>query len=210
MLGKFKETAFRLVGDTRTRKRLLWLSVAAVVLVVLALDSTPNRQVVSGTGGFTAPQPARHSSTAIVARSPIFVSIAGAVRHEGVYRLHTGDRVFSLVFMAGGFLADASQESVNLARVLIDGEQVIVGSRQSSSGSTGYSPSSTSSLNQKLPINNSSPTQLETLPGIGPTLAQRIAQYRDAHGPFRSKADLLSVPGIGPKLVAGFADSISY
>lgn len=212
MFGKFQNFFASLVADQRRRKRTLWLAVGLVVAGVFAFDSMPNQQVVAST-----PVPSLHFTSQTppsrVSGGEIWVAIAGAVKHQGVYRLHPGDRVFSLVFMAGGFLRGAAQESVNLARTLVDGEQVIVAKIQHSVGGDGEggaidTPSAAATTT--LPINRASASELEALPGIGPTLAQRIAQYRDKHGPFKSKADLLNVPGIGPKLVAGFADSIAY
>ncbi len=211
MFGKVQNLFASLVADQRRRKRALWLAVGLVVAGVFAFDSMPNQQVVAST-----PVPSLHftsqTSPSRVSGGEIWVAIAGAVKHQGVYRLHPGDRVFSLVFMAGGFLRGAAQETVNLARTLVDGEQVIVGRAQLSVGGSqsGSISSQSASGPTILPINRATASELEALPGIGPTLAQRIAQYRDKHGPFKSKADLLNVPGIGPKLVAGFADSIAY
>ena len=211
MFGKIKSLFASLLADQRRRKRVLWLAVGLVVAAVFAFDSMPTQQVAAST-----PAPSLHYASgrtpSKVSGGEIWVAIAGAVKHQGVYRLHPGDRVFSLVFMAGGFLRGAAQESVNLARTLVDGEQVIVGRAQLSFGGSqsGSISSQSASGPTILPINRATASELEALPGIGPTLAQRIAQYRDKHGPFKSKADLLNVPGIGPKLVAGFADSIAY
>lgn len=212
MLGKIQSFFASLLADQRRRKRVLWLAVGLVVAAVFAFDSMPTQQVVSSTKRAPSMHFTNQSSVSKVSGGEIWVAISGAVKHQGVYRLHPGDRVFSLVFMAGGFLRGAAQESVNLARTLVDGEQVIVAMTQSSDGGgqSGAMASSSSTATTSLPINRATASELEALPGIGPTLAQRIAQYRDKHGPFKSKADLLNVPGIGPKLVAGFADSIAY
>jgi competence protein ComEA len=129
------------------------------------------------------------------------VDVSGAVRRPGVYRLAAGSRVLQAVRRAGP-RPRADLAGVNLAARLTDGEQVIVpvrgrGGATSSAGSA--LPGTPAAL---VSLNSGTLEQLETLDGIGPALAQRIVDYRVAHGGFRSLAELDQVSGIGPARLA--------
>ena len=128
--------------------------------------------------------------------------VVGAVRKPGVYELPMGSRVIDAVKEAGGLNRNADSASVNMARIVQDGEQVFI-SRLSPAGATGASATSESD-NGLININLADATSLERLPRIGPTLAERIVAYRDAHGPFVSIDALLDVPGIGSLTLEGF------
>lgn len=160
---------------------------------------------------------------------PLTVHVAGAVANPGVYSLPPGSRVIDAVNAAGGVTAAAEPNAVNLARPLADGERFymptkeevrrsgwgwlpvvdgtgVVYSGGSGSWPTGGSGSAQSSVTGgtlpaglKLNINTATSAQLEALPGIGPTLAARIVEYRSRHGPFRAVEELLNVSGIGDK-----------
>ncbi|HEY5729490.1 MAG TPA: ComEA family DNA-binding protein [Anaerolineales bacterium] len=143
---------------------------------------------------------------------PIVVHITGAVPRPGVYALPEGARVQDVISAAGGFLAEADKEFINLARILEDGELLDVPYGE------GFSPVIPTPVpNFILPgpesdlidINTASTFELDTLPGIGPTLAQRIVEYRDTNGPFSSIDDLLNVSGIGPVNIERFKDLIT-
>jgi competence protein ComEA len=120
-----------------------------------------------------------------------------------MYQLPLGARLVDAVFAAGGLTADADNSSVNLARELSDGEQVIV-FKVGEQGSEG-----TSTQGGLVSINRAGDKQLEELPGIGPALAARIIAWREANGGFKSKNDLLKVSGIGESILAGFIDLIT-
>jgi DNA uptake protein and related DNA-binding proteins len=118
-------------------------------------------------------------------------------------RLPLGARLVDAVFAAGGLTNDADNSSVNLARELSDGEQVIV-FKVGEQGSEG-----TASAGGLVSINRAGDKQLEELPGIGPALAGRIIAWREANGGFKSKKDLLKVSGVGDSILAGFIDLIT-
>ena len=140
--------------------------------------------------------------TAVHARAPavaqLVVDVAGAVRRPGLYRLAAGTRIADAVAAAGGATAKADVTLVNLAAPLADGEQVLVPARGAAGSAAGGAPSPTAPLD----LNTASEEQLDALPGVGPATAQKIIDYRQAHGPFRSVDELEAVPGIGPSKLA--------
>ena len=139
----------------------------------------------------------------------IWVQVAGAVWLPGVYELESGTRVFQAVVEAGGFTEEADQQAVALAAPLSDGCRVyvpcigevpagtvvqpVVSSEGLSGGGTGGSTSG-----GPVSLNSATVEQLDTLPGIGPSLAQQIVDYRQSQGLFKSVEQLIEVPGIGP------------
>ncbi len=128
----------------------------------------------------------------------IVVDVVGAVHKPGVYDFAQGARVIDAVRAAGGFLPSAEPQAINLARPLVDGEQVVVPKK----GETPPGAAAGGSAQQpggKVNINSATASDFENLPGIGPVLAQKIVDYRDQHGPFRSIQDLMKVTGIGQK-----------
>jgi competence protein ComEA len=142
------------------------------------------------------------SSNSQDVKSPsIYIHVAGAVRKPGIYQLDSGSRVFDAVLLAGGFTNKANQTSVNMARILNDGEQLLV-----SSGTSNAQVQQESSL---ISLNQASSSQLEDLPGVGPALAGRMVDWRTANGGFKSKEDLLNVAGIGDKLFAAVKDLVT-
>lgn len=143
--------------------------------------------------------------------TPIVVHITGAVPRPGVYALPEGARVQDAISAAGGFLAEAEKSGINLARVLEDGEQIDIPYTEGASiviptpGLEVVDPSSTELIN----INTASQFELETLPGIGPTTAQKIIEYREENGPFATTEDIINVSGIGPGTYERIKDLIT-
>jgi competence protein ComEA len=171
----------------------------------------------SGTGAFAGTQTAT-----------IQVHVAGAVARPGVYELPAGARVNEAVSLAG-LLPEADANALNLAAPLSDGQQVIV-PRQGEAVAAGGGglppvPGTTGGIGAgstaagtaaagapaggKVNINTAPLAELDTLPGIGPTLAQRIIDYRQEKGPFRSIEDLQNVSGIGTKKFADLKDLVT-
>ena len=135
------------------------------------------------------------------------MQVAGEVARPGVYRVPAGARVNEAVQRAGGLTRRADQAGVNLVARVQDGQQVIVprrgaaGTAAASAGSGGGGAGAGGGGSSGGPVSLSSATvaQLDGLDGIGPTLAQRIVDYRQAHGGFRSVDQLRDVSGIGDK-----------
>jgi competence protein ComEA len=128
--------------------------------------------------------------------APVRVYVSGAVKSPGVYTLPPGSIVQDAVGMAGGFADGADLSSVNLAARLSDGQQVQVLLKGESRPNR--TPQAAATPSGPVNINTASASELESLPSIGPVLAQIIIQYRQEHGPFRTVDALLLVPGIGP------------
>jgi competence protein ComEA len=129
----------------------------------------------------------------LVNDAKIFVHVIGEIKRPGIYQLEPNSRIFDLIFQAGGFTEGANTASINLARELRDGEQLRV-LNVSEALSTIEVESST------ININSADAADLDRLPGIGPTLAQRIIDFRTANGAFTSINQLRKVSGIGQKL----------
>lgn len=150
-----------------------------------------------GAGGQVAPTSAVH--------------VSGAVAAPGVYELEEGARVADAVEHAGGFLEGAAENALNLARVLNDGEQVVVptAEEQAAQQAAVEASGGAAGVGGKVNINTASAEQLDTLPGVGESTAQKIIADREANGPFSSPEDLKRVSGIGDKKYAELADLIT-
>lgn len=141
----------------------------------------------------------------------IEVYICGEIAKPDVYTMKEGDRIVSLIKMAGGFTLNANQGAVNLSQKLKDEDQIIIPSKQDASiQATGQNNSSASSVsNGKININTADKSQLESLPRIGEALAQRIIDYRNSNGHFKKIEDITNVSGIGSKTFEGFKEQIT-
>jgi competence protein ComEA len=170
--------------------------VVAVVSLVLVAVNRPEPP----TGEFSVSA----NETAIeVVEQFLYVHVVGEVQSPGMYQLPIGARLVDAVFAAGGLTEDADNASVNLARELTDGEQIIV----FSISQEGQSPGTNSS--GLISLNRAGDKELEELPGIGPALAGRIIAWREANGGFKSVQDLLKVSGIGESLLSGVVDLVT-
>jgi competence protein ComEA len=139
-------------------------------------------------------------SAAPSARASVVVHVVGQVKRPGVVTLPAGSRVADAVESAGGVAKKGADDSVNLARILVDGEQVIVGfGAQAVAGALGIAPAATTAT--LVNLNAADAGAFEQLPGVGPVLAERIVQWRSANGPFRSVDELGEVSGIGDAIM---------
>ena len=146
---------------------------------------------------------------------PIVVYVSGAVQQPGVYKLPYGSRLVDAVSQAGGFLLGADITQVNLAKKLVDGEQIVVPggtdlpTPQLTIGGNGLLFTPTPPAGKKVNVNTATADELDKLPGIGQTSAQKIVEYRTANGPYTRIEDLLKVPGIGPSILDEIRGSIT-
>ena len=176
-------------GERSARKKLIVTAVLLVTIVVLILTGQNSSEPV-----IVQAKP-KSSDTSFETG---FIHLSGAVLHPGVYAIDSGARLFEVVTLAGGFTKDADQGSVNLARIVVDGEQVLISSEGADSSSDSL-----------IHLNRASASDLDALPGIGPTLSQRIIDWREANGSFKAVEDLRSVAGIGDRLYSGIRSLVT-
>jgi competence protein ComEA len=180
-----------------SRRQLFGAAAALAVLLLLAI-----RHFGGGSATPTAtPLPAPVRAKPATAKL-LVIDVAGAVRHAGLYRLRSGSRIDDAIAAAGGPTAKAQLDSVNLAAPVADGEQIVVPGRGAAGVAAASPPAAGSSPSAPLDLNSATLEQLEGLPGIGPVTAQKILDYRQAHGAFHAVAELEGVPGIGPAHMA--------
>lgn len=146
--------------------------------------------------------PVASASPSVVQADVVTVHVRGRVREPGVITLPAGSRVIDAIDAAGGLRAGASTGELNLARLLVDGEQVAVGVRSADAAQPDApSPSGAQPVAQ-VDLNAATAAELEALPGIGPVLAARIVQWRVDNGRFTDVEILREVSGIGDALMA--------
>ena len=163
---------------------------AALVVLLLAWRSAPRQE----------PVPVASSSATIApALAELVVAVSGQVVRPGLVRLPPGSRVADAIQAAGGPLPGVDLSTVNLARKLNDGELIAVGIPV-----PGTDPAAPSKVN----LNTATLAELDTLPGVGPVLAQRIVDHRTKRGPFRTVQDLRQVDGIGEETFARLKDLV--
>ena len=144
----------------------------------------------------------------------VVVDVRGAVRQRGIHSLPNGSRVIDAILAAGGLAKSGTYGDINLAAPLQDGQQLRVGRQNQPNGqslASGSLPGSdpNQALPAAIPLNSATAAELESLPGVGPVLAQRIAAWRTEHGPFSAVEELMSVSGIGEKVLAGMLDQLT-
>jgi competence protein ComEA len=139
----------------------------------------------------------------------LFVHVAGWVRSPGVYELQMGQRVIDAIDRAGGARRGADLNALNLAALVVDAQQVLVPRRADTSSGTGGQLTSQGGEGQKINLNLATAEDLETLPGIGEVLAQRILDHRESNGPFTSVDELLEVSGIGEARLEDIRDEVT-
>lgn len=196
----------------------------------------PDAEVTSSSrpGPKTTVSQTARAPAVTASQAQILVHVVGAVRRPGVVKLKPGDRIDQAVQAAGGAMPNASLESINMAAPAVDGSQIRVltkdellqvnhgtGSSAMNEGQLGANTPNVSqipggaaasagaSVNALLNINSATLGQLDALNGIGPVTAQRILDYREQHGGFKSIEELDAVDGIGPKLFASLKTQVT-
>ncbi len=198
---------------------LVALAVTATAFVVLRMggdaEAVPTRPRLGAPSGAPSPLLPLTSSTAAGgagggAGGNVTVDVAGKVRRPGVTTLPAGSRVVDALRKAGGARHRVNLSSLNLARVLVDGEQIVVGRPAQPGGLAAAASSAAPDPSGPLVnINTATAGQLDSLPGVGPVTAQKIMQWRGAHGAFSSVDELLEVDGIGEKTLADLAPHVT-
>ena len=201
---------------------LVALAVTAATVVVLRMGGdTEVLAPPAPSGTVSALVPERQPGAVASAGAPagvvtgagvtgtVTVDVAGRVRRPGVATLPAGSRVVDALRKAGGPRGRVDLSTLNLARILVDGEQILVGRGAAPTGtavSGGASPGAAGAL---VNINTATAEQLDTLPGVGPVTASKILDWRTAHGAFSSVEELLEVDGIGEKTLADLAPHVT-
>ena len=182
---------FRVGNWERRSIRPLFFIVGAIIIVVLGLwfIGRPS-QVQPVVAGVESELVLDSENSAM----KVVVHVAGYVKNPGLYQLSVGARIADAIEAAGGVSKKSAANSVNLARAVVDGEQILVGENSSGGTSGGIS------------INSASVNELEDLPGVGPVIAARIVSYREANGPFTSIDGLGEVSGIGDSIMGSIRD----
>lgn len=185
----------------------------AVVPASTRTATDPSTAQPAGSPAALVTPAAEAAPTAVTDPSVVVVDVAGRVRRPGIATLPVGSRVVDALEAAGGVRRGVDLTTLNLARVLVDGEQVVVGippptgvaaPAASGSGAAGVAGSA-----PLVSLNLAGQAELEELPGVGPVTAQAILQWRTDHGPFTAVDELLEVSGIGEATLAKIAPHVT-
>lgn len=184
-------------------------AIAALALLV-ALALVGRRLADAGTARTETPARATLSQLKPAAPVRLVVHVTGAVRRPGVYRFADGARVADAIARAGGSTRGADLDAVNLAAPLADGLQVLVPAVVAPAvpGADAPPAGAPALVGGKVRLSAATVEQLDGLPGIGPVTAQKIVDWRTAHGPFRTLEDLDAIPGIGPSRIEQLRDLV--
>jgi len=186
---------------TANRRLFLFVFVFAMTIGAILISLNSAKPYESASESVTIEEP-----SSSIAEPTLFVHVVGEVEKPGIYIVVAGGRVFDAIVAAGGFTKSADQSTVNLAREVTDGEQVVVLAASTQGGSAVAQSAGQTAL---VSLNRASQLELEALPGVGPTLAGRLIDWRTANGGFKKKEDLLKVSGIGSKMFDGIKNLVT-
>lgn len=139
----------------------------------------------------------------------MYVDISGCVKKPGIYKIERDTRLFQVIELAGGLTKNADYDGFNQAEHIQDGDKIIIPSKESGEENSASSGSAPSSSDGKININRADSTELQEIPGVGPSTAEKIISYREEHGRFRSKEELMEISGIGEKTYEKMKDKIT-
>ena len=226
-LDAFEGVRRKMSLSTMSKPALIGIAAVLVMVAVVVAGrlfgaaTTTDFQITKGGDIQESAVTHRASSSVSVssssANATLFVHVTGAVVSPGLYELETGARMADAVQAAGGFAGDAVPESVNLARPLSDGEQIIVSSRDEAAAASvdnrqyhadAESSEVAASSKGLVNINKADASELTTLPGVGEATARKIVDDRTENGGFKTIEDLKRVSGIGDKKFESIRDLI--
>ena len=186
-----------------------WLVRGDSSAVVAPALPTQAAALVTSAPSPAATHPVAGSTGASGPAGTVTVDVAGKVRRPGIVVLDTGSRVVDAVAAAGGARRGVDLAGLNLARLLVDGEQILVGTAAPVGLAASADPGPGAPTGPLVNINTASETELETLPEVGPVTAQAILQWRSEHGGFSSVDELLEVDGIGDATLGKLAPYVT-
>ena len=204
----------RVRGRLGVGAAIVLLIATLVAAVVVSAFSQPTPRPVDSGSGLVSTAPTTEfllGTPEASAPATMFVHVLGAVRDPGLFEVAAGSRVMDAVAQAGGLTEAADQAGINLARLLADGEQLYVPVIGESPpvAAPGVSTGQAGSPTTKVNINTAAEAELDTLPHVGPMMAQRIIDYRTSNGLFASVDDLRNVTGIGDKTFEALKDLVT-
>lgn len=236
-LDEFDSARDKVPGRRIGRPALAGIACVAVVVVALAamgiastakgdfivgLDASSPSAATNGEEGVPADAAADGQGDGAEPSGSAYVYVVGAVEEPGVYELSPDARVNDAIEAAGGFAKMADRAAVNLARPIVDGEQIVIpreGERAEAAAGGAAQPavpdavagdaSSGIAPDGKVNLNTATAAQLQSLPGVGEATASKIVASRESEGPFASPEDLKRVSGIGEKKYAALADLVT-
>lgn len=204
----------------RKQRKVVLLTVVFVLIIGFVLytsrdQNAPEELVTAEESPFSNPTPTEDEKTKEVeTKGPLLVDVKGAVHRPGVYKMNHDARVADAIDRAGGFIKDADETLVNLAQRVQD-EMVIHIPKEGEAAESGPMMSTVAVQSQggnqaagKVNINTAEQSELETLPGVGPSKAQAIIKHREENGPFNSADAITDVTGIGEKTFENMKDVI--
>ncbi len=233
-LAKVKDFAARAKDFIELRKDKIKI-VAIPVLVIAAVlffwmgsgdeeitveGSGTDTQVASESTGDAGEVADGVAGTTGASSGKLYVDISGEVERPGVYEVSEGTRLFEVIEQAGGLTDEADIDSLNRAETVADGQKILIsakgensnGSQGSQSGpstNSGTSTGSGTTSDGKVNINTAESAELQTIPGIGPSKAARIIEYRQTNGNFATIEDIQNISGIGSKTFESIKDYIT-
>ena len=208
MPGGRQITVFTGGEETGGRKNMPMFKKSFIILLVIAVAAIGGTVYGLHSGDEAIELDSADKSTQPAeAQSQLAVYVTGAVNKPGVVMVPEGARVLDAVNAAGGVLPTADAEKVNMAQPVKDGQQVRI-PEHSGAGNSSGSGAGGKSGDGLININTADAKALDTLPGIGPAMAQRIIDYRETEGAFQSIEDLKKIKGIGDAKFSKLKDKI--
>ncbi|MEN9735864.1 MAG: hypothetical protein RL129_574 [Actinomycetota bacterium] len=203
MLDEIREKLrrrYETLGFSKEQEKALLILFAGFILVGTLF-------IFLNQGGKAEALPAVTVPEAPVIAPVVVVDVAGKVNKPGVYKLPTGSRAVDALTAAGGAKKGVDLSDINLAHVLSDGEQIVVGAPKFTTTSKSKSKK-VIKPSGPISINTANAQLLDTLPGIGPVMADRIISYRTKNGGFKTLEELRKVPGMGASKFAQLSSLI--
>lgn len=184
---------------------VLIIGVVSAIMFLTHEDELPSPE--QETAALTEDRPAAAGTAAATGEIAVYVS--GEVNKPGVVLLSSNSRISDAILACGDFTPGADRQKVNLAGKVNDGQQINVPAKSGNSAQASATASPQNRDGDVVNINTASSEELQKLPGIGPAMAKRIIDYREANGNFSDLADLQKVKGIGKAKYSKIQDKIA-